>query len=102
MFHRMKVYQKFPVAQKNWLCYTGCMNTITQLLPWMQIILSILLVLCVLLQRGGDGIEGALGGSASVSTEFTRRGAEKTLFFITLIIAVLFVTTSIINILVRS
>lgn len=76
------------------------MNTITQFLPVAQLVISILLIISILLQRSGEGIEGALGGSASVSTGFTRRGAEKNLFYITLVLAVLFVISAILSILV--
>ena len=70
------------------------MNTITQVLPWIQVILSILLILLVIFQRSADGIEGALGGSASNMTYYSRRGAEKFLFNGTIIIAVLFAVSA--------
>jgi preprotein translocase subunit SecG len=76
------------------------MNTITQFLPWIQIIISILLIIIVLLQRSGEGLDGAFGGGASVTNNFTRRGVEKILFYITLILAILFIISAIIGILV--
>ena len=76
------------------------MNTITQFLPWIQIIISILLIIIVLLQRHDEGLDGAFGGGASVQTTFTRRGAEKILFYITIILAVLFIASAILSILV--
>jgi protein translocase SecG subunit len=77
------------------------MNTITAALPWIQIIISILLIIIVLLQRSHDGLDGAFGGGASVATNFTRRGAEKILFYITLILAILFVISAILSILAK-
>lgn len=77
------------------------MNTITQVLPWFQLILSLLLVIFVLLQRSADGIEGALGGSASNMTYFARRGAERFLFIGTMVIAVLFVITSVLPLIIK-
>ncbi len=76
------------------------MNTITQFLPWIQLGISLLLVILILLQQSGQGIEGALGGTATVTTRFTRRGAEKILFFATLICAILFIVSAVISILV--
>jgi protein translocase SecG subunit len=70
------------------------MNTIILALPWIQLTLSILLIGLVLLQRSADGIEGALGGSASNMTYFARRGAEQFLFTATVIIAVLFAVSA--------
>lgn len=61
------------------------------LLSIIQIILSVLLVIAILLQNTGSGIEGALGGGdSSVSVHNTRRGFEKFLFHATIVIAVLF------------
>ena len=77
------------------------MNTITQVLPWFQLILSLLLILFVLLQRSADGIEGALGGSASNMTYFKRRGAERFLFIGTVILAILFAVTALIPLVLR-
>lgn len=68
----------------------------TQILPWIQVILSIILIFLVIIQRSADGIEGALGGSASTMTYFTRRGAEKFIFATTIVIAILFAVSAII------
>lgn len=60
-------------------------------LPYIQIILSVILVAAILLQRTGSQIGGAFGGSDNFSSAFhTRRGMEKTLFIVTIIIAILF------------
>ncbi len=75
------------------------MNTIAQFLPYIQLILAILLILAVIFQRSGEGIEGALGGTASNISHFARRGGEKVLFFATIIIAVLFAGSAVISIL---
>lgn len=77
------------------------MNMITHVLPWIQLALSILLVILVLLQRSADGIEGALGGSASNMTYFARRGAEKFIFNATIVIAILFAVSAILPLIVR-
>lgn len=68
------------------------------LLPYIQIILSAVLVAAILLQRTGSQIGGAFGGSDNFSSAFhTRRGMEKTLFTITIVIAVLFAISSLIS-----
>ena len=77
------------------------MNTIIVALPWIQLVFSILLIGLVLLQRSADGIEGALGGSASNMTYFARRGAEKFLFTATIVIAVLFAISALLPLIVR-
>jgi len=54
-----------------------------------QILVAILLSVVILLQAKGSGIGTALGGGTSGSFR-TRRGVEKTLFQLTIVIAVLF------------
>ncbi|MEK7065930.1 MAG: preprotein translocase subunit SecG [Patescibacteria group bacterium] len=63
---------------------------ITSILPYAQIALSFLLIAVILLQQTGAGIGGAFGGADSVSGFHTRRGAEKALFYATIVIAILF------------
>jgi len=66
------------------------MELISNSLPWTQITLSVILIVVILLQQTGAGLGGAFGGSDSSSGFHTRRGAEKILFNITIIIAILF------------
>ncbi len=68
------------------------------LLPYAQIILSVLLVGAILLQRTGAQVGGAFGGSDNMSSAFhTRRGLEKTLFTGTIIIAILFAISALLS-----
>jgi preprotein translocase subunit SecG len=60
-----------------------------------QIITAILLITVVLIQVRGQG--GGLFGS-SESTYRTRRGIEKTLFQFTIVLVVVFLTTSIVSV----
>lgn len=76
------------------------MNTITQLLPWFQLGISILLILSILLGRSADSLDGAFGGGSTVTTRFTRRGGEKILFYATLVFAILFVAMALLNLFV--
>ena len=68
------------------------------LLPYAQIILSVLLAITILLQRTGAQVGGAFGGSDNMSSAFhTRRGLEKTLFTATIIIATLFALSALLT-----
>jgi len=59
-----------------------------------QIVLAVALVLAILLQVKGGGIGGIFGQTDSVYR--TRRGIEKTLFQLTVVLAVLFIVISIV------
>lgn len=87
------------IAKNCPLCYTVAMNTIAQLLPYIQLFLALLLIIIIVLQRSGDGIEGALGGTASTMSRSARRGGEKVMFYATIIIAILFIASAIVGIL---
>lgn len=58
-----------------------------------QIALSVALVLAILLQARGGGLGGIFGQADTVYR--TRRGVEKTLFQLTIILAILFVAIAI-------
>jgi len=74
------------------------MKTIASILPYIQIVLAALLATAILLQKTGAQIGGAFGGSDNFSSAFhTRRGFEKTLFIITIVIAILFAVTALIG-----
>lgn len=64
-----------------------------------QLIMAILLILILLLQLRGGGLGSLFGGSDSSSYR-TRRGIEKTLFQITIIIAVIFVALAVASMLI--
>lgn len=66
------------------------MDLLAQVLPWIQVILAILLITTILLQQSGAGVGGAFGGGDSSAVNYTRRGAERTLFQATIVIGVLF------------
>lgn len=63
-----------------------------------QIVIGILLIILVLLQQRGGGM-GILGG---ITSQFygTRRGLEKTIFILTIILGGLFIALSIISFLI--
>lgn len=66
------------------------------LLPIIQITLSVLLVVAILLQQRGSGLGAAFGGDSNVFR--TKRGVEKGLFNATIVLAVLFFVTAILNV----
>lgn len=76
--------------------------SISSLLPYIQITISVLLIIAVLLQQTGAQNGGALGGGDNMSSVFhTRRGLEKVLFITTIVLGVLFAITSFVSLLVR-
>ena len=66
------------------------MQIVAKILPYVQIILSVLLVLAILLQRSGADLVGALGGGDGGSFHHTRRGFEKFLFYLSIVCGIIF------------
>ena len=58
-------------------------------LDWGLIIISVLLIISVILQSKGAGLGGFSGADAG-SVFTARRGIEKTLFWITIVLSVVF------------
>jgi preprotein translocase subunit SecG len=67
------------------------MEALTAYLPYIEIALSLLLILGIVLQQRGSALGGAFGGDNFASTFYKRRGAEKFLFNATIVVAMLFV-----------
>jgi len=63
----------------------------------LQIVISVLLVVAILLQQRGSGLSSAFGGDSSIYR--TKRGLEKSLHIFTIVLAVLFLVTALLNIL---
>lgn len=63
-----------------------------------QIILAVLLIAAVLLQARGTGIGAAFGGGGNVYR--TKRGVEKKLFQLTILLSILFFGVALANALV--
>lgn len=61
-----------------------------------QMVLSVALILAVLLQVRGGGLGGIFGQPDTVYR--TRRGVEKTLFQLTVVLVVLFIIVSLVSI----
>jgi len=73
------------------------MDIIRTILPYVQIILSILLVAAILLQQRGSSLGGAFGGDNYSATYNKRRGGELFLFRISVVLSVLFVGSAFLN-----
>lgn len=68
--------------------------TLAGILPYMQIVLSVLLIICILLQQTGASMGGAFGGDNFSAAYHTRRGSEKFLFYATIVLGSLFALSS--------
>ena len=73
------------------------MEALVPALPYAEIILSILLIVGIVLQQRGATLGVAFGGDNFASTFNKRRGAEKFMFNVTIVIAVLLVLAAIAN-----
>jgi preprotein translocase subunit SecG len=62
-----------------------------------QMVLAIALIASILLQQRGTGLGGAFGGE--ITAYRSRRGIERTLFRLTIVLGVLFVAFSLLNLL---
>lgn len=83
------------------LCSQIQMEVLTTLLPYAEIVLSILLITGVVLQQRGASLGGAFGGDNFASTFYKRRGAELFLFRATIVISALLVVLAIVNFLLQ-
>ncbi len=77
------------------------MTIIATMLPYIQIILSIILIVAILFQQSSAGVGGALGGGDGGGLYHTRRGFEKFLFVTTIVVGILFAASAFFAILVK-
>lgn len=68
------------------------------IIPFLQIIVSIGLITFVLLQQSGSGLGSTFGQGGGVYS--TRRGVQKKLFWGTVVFAIMFFVLAILNLLV--
>jgi len=61
-----------------------------------QIVVSVLLMIVILVQQRGSGLSSAFGGQGAVYR--TKRGLEKSLHIVTIVLAVIFLITAFLNI----
>lgn len=69
-----------------------------QIFAIIQIVLGILLSILILLQTKGTGLGSTFGGEMSFYS--TKRGLEKILFYMTIIVSALFLITAVVGLLV--
>ena len=69
-------------------------------LPYIQIGLAVLLMGAILLQRTGASLGGAFGADNFSSGFHTRRGLEKTLFYATIVLAIVFALSALVNLII--
>jgi protein translocase SecG subunit len=90
------------VAFLSPVCNNLGMILVAQMLPYAQIILSVILVTAILLQQSGAGLGGALGGDDSSGSHHTRRGFEKFLFSLSLTCGILFALLALLSIIIKA
>ncbi|MEK7480395.1 MAG: preprotein translocase subunit SecG [Patescibacteria group bacterium] len=76
------------------------MDLLQGILPYIQIGLSALLIVAILLQRTGASLGGAFGADNFSSGFHTRRGFEKTLFYATIVLGILFALSALVNLII--
>jgi len=70
------------------------------ILPYIQLILSVLLVAAVLLQQTGASLGGAFGGDNFTAGYHTRRGLERFLFTASIILGTLFALSAFLTLII--
>ena len=76
------------------------MVLLQQVLPFVQIGLSVLLIGAILLQRTGASLGGAFGADNFSSGFHTRRGLERVLFHATIALGILFALSALVSLLI--
>ena len=82
-------------------CVTVVAMTIHGILPYIQVVLSVLLIVCVLLQQTGASMGGAFGGDNFSAGYHTRRGSEKYFFIATIVIGAALAVSSFLALLIQ-
>jgi preprotein translocase subunit SecG len=78
-------------------------TTLSNALQIIQIILSLAIIIVIILQARGMGLGSLFGGSdTGMGITKTRRGLERTLFQITIILAALFLLNAIIQLMLQA
>ncbi|OGF78162.1 preprotein translocase subunit SecG [Candidatus Giovannonibacteria bacterium RIFCSPLOWO2_02_FULL_43_11b] len=75
------------------------MSFLGSAMPYLMIGTATLLVIAILFQQKGSGLSSAFGGEGNIYT--TKRGLEKILFRITIVLGILFLVLSLLNLLLH-
>ena len=73
-------------------------SVVLPLLPYVQILLSVLLTAAILLQQRGSSLGGAFGSDNFSATFHKRRGSELFLFRLSVTTAILFVLSCLVTV----
>lgn len=73
--------------------------SVSAIISIVQIVISFLLVAAILLQQRGAGLSESFGGAGG--SYHTKRGLEKILFTSTIILAILFISSTFVILLLR-
>lgn len=77
----------------------GIINLMRLSIYLVQIILGVLLMIAILLQHKGSGVGSSFGGDSGMYR--SKRGAEKIIFYATIVISALFVLSALIGLLIK-
>ena len=72
------------------------LTVILGILPYIQLFLAVILVALILIQKTDSDAGGSFGGGSD-STWHTRRGGEKFIYILTIVIAIIFVLSVILD-----
>ncbi|OGF73565.1 preprotein translocase subunit SecG [Candidatus Giovannonibacteria bacterium RIFCSPHIGHO2_12_44_12] len=75
------------------------MSFLGSAMPYLMIGTATLLVIAILFQQKGSGLSSAFGGEGNIYT--TKRGLEKILFRVTIVLGILFLALSLLNLLLH-
>ena len=78
------------------------MLLVAKILPYAQIILSVILVSAILLQQSAAGMGGALGGNVNASFHHTRRGFEKFLCYLSIVCGIRVALLALLSIIIKA
>lgn len=87
---------QFPLSFVLFRCLLSVTLNKMNLLDIIQIVFSVLLIATILLQGKGTGLSTIFGGEGNVFR--TKRGFEKILFYITIVLAIGFFGAALLNI----
>jgi len=77
------------------------MSQIAPILPYIQITLSVVLITLVLMQTSSAGAGAAFGGGDFGGVAHTKRGAEKAIFVLTIVVAILFALSAFVALIIK-
>jgi len=71
------------------------------IITYIELTSAVLLVIAVLLQSRGAGLSNVFGGGGEGNVYRTKRGFEKSLYWATIVLSVVFLGSALANILIR-